>query len=77
VAMPNPSNTFFTLSVKGSIESHVTVRIVDIFGQELERYEKIAANSVLQVGHKLSSGSYIAEVTQGNQRKIVRIIQAR
>jgi len=43
----------------------------------VDRYEKIAANTVLRVGHKWASGAYFAEVIQGDQRKIVRIIKAR
>ena len=50
---------------------------MDIFGRVVERHERIAANTVLKVGDKWTNGSYFAEVTQGDQRKIIKIIKAR
>ncbi|MEP7377680.1 MAG: N,N-dimethylformamidase beta subunit family domain-containing protein [Chitinophagaceae bacterium] len=75
-AMPNPSSTYFNLVIRGTTESPVTVRILDMFGQVVEVHQKLASNTILQVGNKLASGSYFAEITQGDQRKIVRIIKA-
>jgi hypothetical protein len=77
LAMPNPSSNYFNLIIRGSNESPVTVRIIDVFGQVVERHERIASNTILRVGHSWSSGSYFAEVTQGNQRKVLRIVKAK
>ena len=74
--MPNPSSTFFNLVIKGSSESPVTVKILDMFGQVVETHQKVSSNTVLKIGHRLTSGSYFAEITQGNQRKVVRLIKA-
>lgn len=74
-AMPNPSSTYFNLVIKGIDESPVTVRILDMFGRVVETHQKVPSNSILQVGNRLSSGSYVAEITQGNQRKIVRLVK--
>ena len=73
--MPNPSKTYFNLVIKGTSESPVTVKILDLFGRVVEIHQKIGSNTILQVGHRLAGGSYFAEITQGNQRKIVRIIK--
>ena len=75
--MPNPSSTFFNLAIRGSSESPVTIKIMDIFGRVVERHDRIAANTVLKVGYKWTNGSYYVEVVQGNQRKIIKIIKAR
>ena len=75
--MPNPSSTFFNLAIRGSNESPVTIKIMDIFGRVVERHDRIAANTVLKVGDKWTNGSYYVEVVQGNQRKIIKIIKAR
>ena len=51
-AKPNPSNTFFNLVIKGSNKSPVMVRVMDIFGRVVEKYEKISSNSVLKIGQQ-------------------------
>jgi hypothetical protein len=75
LAMPNPSSTIFNLQIKGTNDSPVTVKILDMFGQVVEVHQKIASNTSLKVGRRLAAGSYFAEVTQGNQRKIVRLVK--
>ena len=74
-AMPNPSSTYFNLVIKGTGESPVSVKILDLFGRVVEVHQKIAPDTNLQVGRRLAAGSYFAEITQGNQRKIVRIVK--
>ena len=76
-ASPNPSPTYFSLVIKGSNESPVTVRVLDIFGRVMEKYERIGSATVLKVGHKLGNGSYFAEVIQGGERKVVKLVKAR
>jgi hypothetical protein len=49
--MLNPSDTFFNLSVRSSNNYPVRIRITNIFGQVVERHEKIASNAILQLGH--------------------------
>ena len=73
--MPNPSSTHFNLVIKGTPDSPVTVRVLDMFGRVVETHQNIASNNTLKVGQRLSGGSYVAEITQGNQRKIVRLIK--
>jgi hypothetical protein len=75
--MPNPSSTFFNLAIKGSNDLPVTIKIMDIFGRVIERHERVAANTVLKVGSRWINGSYYAEIVQGDQRKIVKILKAR
>jgi hypothetical protein len=74
---PNPSATYFSLIIKGKPESPVTVRVLDIFGRVMEKYEKIGSTTVLKLGHKLGNGSYFAEVIQGGERKVVKLLKAR
>jgi hypothetical protein len=37
--------------------------------------QKINANSTLRVGDSWINGTYIAEITQGDQRKIIKLIK--
>lgn len=75
--IPNPSSTYFTITVRGKHDSPLTLRIIDIFGQVVERHERIAANTTLRLGQSWTSGAYFAELTQGDQRRMVKIVIAK
>jgi hypothetical protein len=72
---PNPSAVYFVLSVTSDNKTPVTVRVTDISGRVLENYGKVNSNSVLKIGQTLTAGAYLAEVVQGNERKLIKIIK--
>lgn len=72
--MPNPSNSYFNLAIRSSSSVPVSIRVVDVFGQVSEKYEKISAGNV-KIGGSLKPGIYFAEVIQGDQKKLVKIIR--
>ena len=72
--MPNPSNSYFNLVINSNDASPVTVRILDVFGQSVEKHEKVASGN-LRVGQSLAAGTYLAEIVQGDQRKVVKLIK--
>jgi hypothetical protein len=73
-AAPNPTSTSFNLVIKGNRKSPVSVKVIDISGRVVERYEKFPANHVFKVGQRLAAGSYFIEVIQVI-RKIIRVIK--
>jgi hypothetical protein len=75
-ASPNPTNNYVNLAIRGEIKNTVTVSILDVFGQVVEKHDRIASNSVLKVGETWKNGIYFAVVVQGDQRKIIKIIKA-
>ena len=74
-AMPNPSNSYFNLVIKSNNQSPVTVRILSVLGVLVEKHERIEANTTLRLGKEWISGTYIAEVIQSGQRKVIKIIK--
>jgi hypothetical protein len=73
---PNPSESFFRLiAMSDDDKTPIKVRITDISGRVLEQHEKVNAGSLLQVGQSWRGGTYFAEVIQGDQRKVVKIIK--
>jgi len=46
------------------------IRVTDIFGAVIEQYDKISANTVLQIGQRLKCGSYYVEGKQADQRNL-------
>lgn len=77
LVMPNPSAHIFTLKIQSKNNAPVQMRITDATGRAVESRANLGANSTLQVGSNFVSGTYYAEFTQGNQRKVVQLIKVR
>ena len=75
IVVPNPTSTSFNLVIKGNRKSLVSVKVIDISGRVVERYEKVPANHLLKVGQRLAAGSYFVEVIQDDQKKMIRVIK--
>ncbi len=75
--MPNPTTTYFTLKLESNYETPVNMRVMDGRGRVVEARSKMGANSTIQIGHGYSSGTYYAELIQGNIRKVVQLIKGR
>jgi hypothetical protein len=72
---PNPSSTDFNVQVFSKSNEPVTVRILDNSGV-VKSVSTISSktNSIL-VGNNLPRGVYVAEVIQGNNRQVVKLIK--
>jgi glucose/arabinose dehydrogenase len=73
---PNPTTSHFNLVIGGDINAPVSVRVLDAYGKVVEKYERTVSGQTLRVGQQLNAGIYFAEVIQGSQRKIVKIVKA-
>ena len=74
--LQNPSTDYFTLIVKGKdLTTPVSVRVLDMNGRVLSTH-KTGINSSLKVGgSRWASGTYFAEVIQGGQHSVVKMIK--
>ncbi|MDE3251261.1 MAG: HYR domain-containing protein [Bacteroidota bacterium] len=75
--MPNPSTTYFTLKLESKYSTPVNMRVMDASGRVVDAKSKIGSNSTIQIGHNYISGTYFAEMIQGNKRKVVQLIKGR
>jgi hypothetical protein len=73
--MPNPSADNFNLIINGKEGDAVTVKITDMFGRIIETHERATSTGILRLGATWKSGIYFAEVVQGDQRKVVKMIK--
>jgi hypothetical protein len=73
--VPNPSASYFSLIISSNDANPVTVRVTDMFGRPIEMHEKMTSTGILRLGQSWSGGTYFAEVIQGEQRKVVKIIK--
>ena len=73
---PVPSNTDFTLNITGGNSQPVDVTVIDMAGRTVLKFTADATVSK-KFGESLSSGAYIAIVSQSNVKKTMKIIKTR
>ncbi len=74
--LPNPSGNRFTLKVESdNINEKMTVRVVDVLGKVVEVRNNIFAGQTLQIGNNYRPGVYFVEITQGNNKKQLKLIK--
>ncbi len=71
---PNPSATDFTLQVMTTSTDPITVRIIDVNGIVLKANTTVKG-SLVKIGSELASGTYFAEVMQGEHRQTVKLVK--
>ena len=71
---PNPSTSGFTLRVPTNSNNPIQVRITDLNGKNLLTY-KGAANQLLKFGEHFSTGVYMVEIIQGDNKKTLKAIK--
>lgn len=74
---PNPSSNHFNLSVHSKLAGPINVIVTNVFGQVVEKHEKVAAGITLRLGEGLHPGIYLATVIQGNQQRSMKIIKVK
>jgi hypothetical protein len=75
-AMPNPTDSYFNLSVKSNHTGPVSIRVFDLFRKTIEVHPKVMPGTVIRMGDKWTGGSYFVEVIQGKNRKVLKVIKA-
>jgi trimeric autotransporter adhesin len=74
VAMPNPSAKSFSLNVIGNGNSQLILRVMDISGRIIE-VRNVSSGQTIKIGENYRTGMYFAEVLQGKERKIVKLVK--
>jgi hypothetical protein len=74
-AMPNPSSTHFTLTIKSNNDAAVAVTVTDVTGRVIERRANVAANVNLQLGSNYQTGVYFVEVKQGAKSEKLKLVK--
>jgi hypothetical protein len=72
----NPALTTFRLQLQSNdMQQKFTVKVVDINGRLIEVQQNLYAGQVIELGGKYTQGTYFAEVMQGTNRKVVKLIK--
>jgi Secretion system C-terminal sorting domain len=72
---PNPTSYYFNLRLKSTSNKKVKITVVDIAGRVIEQRIDVPANSTLQLGNRYHPGIYIAEILQGKEKVVLRLIK--
>ena len=74
-AAPNPSSGYFTLRTKSVSAETVKVKVLDMLGRVVETKINLAANSTITLGSGYSPGTYLVEVVQGAEKRLLRLLK--
>ncbi len=73
---PNPSEHFYNIEAQSSNTfEKITVRITDITGKIMDIIPDISPNQSIMLGAKYAAGTYIAEISQGQNKKFFKLIK--
>ena len=72
---PNPSTDHFKIIIGGRSDENASVRIYDIAGRIVERYENTNGSATLQVGASLKGGTYFAEVIVNDRKRVFKLVK--
>ena len=75
IVSPNPSSKVFALTVNSGSKLPVRLRLTDMSGRVMEAHQYIPLNTPIKVGGELMAGLYFAEVVQGNDKVVVKLIK--
>jgi hypothetical protein len=72
----NPTPNQFGLQlISYDKQTRMTLRITDVNGRVVELYDQLRSGQYLIIGSKYYQGIYFAELIQGDQRKVVRLMK--
>ena len=73
---PNPSDSYFTLTVRSSNNNErILMRVIDELGRVVEQKENVMPGTTVRFGDKYIPGIYFVLVQQGNNSKSVKLIR--
>jgi Secretion system C-terminal sorting domain/HYR domain len=73
---PNPSSANFKVNIESKSNEPVTIRILDMVGKEINIIQSNKTkSSALQIGAALIAGTYFAEISQGSNKQIVKLVK--
>lgn len=73
---PNPSQSYYSIKIQSNNKyEKISVRITDVAGKTIETVSNVNAGDIIELGHHYHAGMYLAEITQGQQKKVLKLIK--
>jgi len=61
--------------LSGNANQAIAIKATDITGRIIEMRNDLAAGQTVQIGNRYKRGIYIAQITQGNTTKQLKLIK--
>ncbi|MBC7866967.1 MAG: T9SS type A sorting domain-containing protein, partial [Gloeobacteraceae cyanobacterium ES-bin-316] len=75
-ASPNPTTSHFTVKLESpNTKDPITMKVMDLSGKVIEIRKNLVAGQTFQLGTHYRPGMYFAELTQGDKRRIVKLVK--
>lgn len=74
-AQPNPSSTYFRVSLHTNKAYPVNIRVIDLSGNVVESHNNALPNSSIDVGQSLKPGFYVIQALQGTDMTSQKVIK--
>jgi hypothetical protein len=75
-AYPNPTTSQFNVKLESpDSKTSMTIRVIDLFGKVIEMKRGLMAEQTFQLGANYRPGMYFIELTQGDKRRIVKVVK--
>ena len=71
---PNPTKSAFNLQVSSTSREAFAVKVLDVQGRLIKSLF-VYATEINNIGNDLKSGVYMVEITQGKEKKTVRVVR--
>lgn len=72
---PNPSAGVFNVMVNSNNKEPISIKVTDITGKVISVTTNALKGSLFKLGNDLRGGIYIAEITQGANKKTLRLVK--
>jgi hypothetical protein len=73
---PNPTTSYSNLTVNANPQKgNVHIKVIDLYGHIIETKEIAPGRSIIQFGSSYRPGVYVIEVSQGPDKKTVKLIK--
>ncbi len=72
---PNPTSSHFTIKFNSDFDSEIVLVLRDLAGREIQKFENLTSDPEFEFGSNLPMGVYLAEISNGDERKIFRLIK--
>jgi hypothetical protein len=73
IVYPNPSNSVFNFRLESQSDELVSFRLYDMSGRLITSMDNLSPKEVITTQNNLDVGMFMAEITQGEFRKVVKI----
>jgi hypothetical protein len=70
---PNPSDQHFTLQITSDKQERIWIRVMDLQGRVVYKAQGLPGN--YSMGQNLVGGTYIVEVIQGSQKRLLKVMK--